>query len=140
MRELGLLDVNAVAGGNGPVCPPTTTGIADGIRDWGPGTVGVGLGVANTGAVVSQLDTPGIGPMDALGGGMVVVGGGAAIVGGVAYRTGCIADSMDQSDEQAASRGCPPNLGGSGGSGDGGSQKNSIADYTDRLGRHAMGF
>jgi hypothetical protein len=138
MRELLLAEVGIVVGGNGPVCPPVTS-TADGVRDWGAGAVGVGAGLAGTGAIVSQYDGPWVGPADVVGGFLIVLGGSTALVGGTAFLTGSAADAMDQTDEQATQSGCPPASGGSGGSGGGGDQKKSLTDPNDEFGEHKLG-
>lgn len=63
-------------------------GNGDGLIEAGKDLAGTGAAVATTGLVISQLDSPLLGPMDivggtvALAGGAMAVGGGASVVGG----------------------------------------------------------
>ena len=90
-----LWDVNAIpAGGGGDW--------NDSLQDWGSNAVMTGAGLAGTGLIVTQLDSPLPGPADAVGAGMVIAGGVTAVVGAVGWLIGSIGDLFDGDDNASS--------------------------------------
>lgn len=84
VQELSFCEVDLVNG----------AGFFGDLADWGTQTAATGGAVAVSGAAVTQLDSPLIGPADAVGGAMIVAGAATAVVGGAAFVVGSIGEAF----------------------------------------------
>ncbi len=80
IRPLTMEELGTVAGGK----------LSDTLLQTGTNLATDGAAVAATGAIVTQVDSPLIGPADVVGGAMIIFGAAEAAVGGVLAAAGAV--------------------------------------------------